>query len=1011
MFHSGAPFGRGPGDVRKEIGLLWPYLFRSVASALHGSLDQPALVMTAPNKRSSALRVIDLRDHQVDLSRGLGDLPELWYPNVPDWWTGGARYLTAEETAKARGKKSYPEETNRYMVLETDTLLVPENAQGALSEGELAERMDLQRSAVLHAAKASGLPFALAIDSGHKSIHFVLSFTDSADELRSFRQRARINRVADLLGVVLGQLDLNVCRFFGRGWWARFPYGYRAEQGCLQQVLELGRPTTTRELLDWARRQLEPGAYQEIITSTSRKCTNTKRPFALYRPGWSNAVLSGGEGGRGSGWWQVAKELRKTGSKPPQCLETPVQRPPYGVWDASYLWHASAWLYHQRTDGWFFSQDPVDYTPQSGGQGNTQEGLRERLRWPDDDYRQLQAEQQSYERTPYDPDEAMDLDRRRRTWSPEFQRVVDRCYEDTAAWEAEVVEKKAELVLEAGSKGKTVEEYLQRRRRKEPSPLEAAAARALGVPPATGGGGSGNSSGDWLHHPYVDRILGRDGQPPLLDPRTVRHASSLRHLGWYLFNGRHWENVPDLQIEKLISDLTGRQFTLKKEAAIMRGVSQQVSWEYEWAQPGQGAAGYMAFKNGTLVVDFERKNYTFLENEWVPEHNIRHYIDGDFFDEGTVPDELANVIFRGIPDPEDRESMLQFFGSILVPGQPTQTWGLIEGRGGDGKSVLVDILKAMVGGSKEYCAINLHQLGNKFHLSTAEERLLAVDPDAQALTPSSHTGAEAYITGTLKAWTGDDEVYLERKGAQGYGAKMDAKFLALVNEKPHINDTTDGFWRRLRYWFWDAPKITSDERILSLGSVIAGKPELIDQLRGAAFAAFMRAVRAGSVLVSKSMEARLLGYHQSVDSVASFCAQYLHKIPENPVHYWESVVQGTWPEELPLRGTQYAVEQLTRARNGLGEAYTVKALFKCYKRHCEEGGMPSVRFLNKFMERLKARGYDIQRARRSEHLVIRGSDPKVERPRESVMNAWCSYEDLPNIEVAIASGMEESVAY
>lgn len=987
--------------------MVWEHLFRPVADALYGPGEQPALVMTTPHKASDRLRVIDLRSHRVREGHEEEDLPQLWYPNVPVWWQGGARYLSPEEIPAARGgkatkdrKKSYPEDTNRFMVLETDTLLLPE--RGQLSAEEADRRRTLQRQAVLHAAQQSGLPFSLAIDSGHKSVHFVLSFTDSEETLRLFRQRARLNKVADMLAIALGQLDINVCRFFGRGWWGRFPYGWREEQQAHQHVLAIGAPTTTAALISWAERQLTPEAVSQI-RSTQRKCTDESRPFVLHRPGWSAAVLSGGEGGRGSGWWRVCKELRRAGSRAPSCITPPTQKPPWGVWEASYLWHLSSYVYHQTTDGWFYSQDLSDYTPQSSGQGNPADGLRERLRWPDDDYEQLQDEQRTYERTPYDPDLADDLDRRRREWPPEFHALVDRVHRETAQWQADVKEKQAELIVEADTKGTTVAE-VAKRKRKALSPLEQAAASALGA--AFNAESAGGKSEEWNYNPVVRRLLGLDGQPPLIDPRTIRYVPEENSFGWYLFVGTHWINVSTERIRLLITQVTGGSFTERKEAALCKGLSHLCLFDRDWSRPGNNI-GYSSFSNGTVVFDFDAVEYVFYENQWWPEHNIRQHIPVTFLENGVVSNRIREAVFRGVKDEMDQEALLQFIGSALFPGQHMQCWGMIEGRGGDGKSALAEFIKHVIGG-ENYCSIDLHQLGNRFHLSITEGKLLAVDPDANALTPSGvYSGSEQYITNKLKSWTGGDEVYKERKGTKGYSSPVDATLLTLVNEKPYINDTSHGFWRRMRYWFWDAPPIQPHERVINFGESLGKYKEEIDQFRGACFAAFVRACRGGEILVTDNMKRLLSAYQENTDSVAAFVANYLH-IVNSPDDYWQKIVSGEMVDGdgFSICTNAFALEKLTRVRNGYEEAYTVQVLYKCYRRFCSDNDMPFVRTISKFKDRLEARGFKIARRRRRNQLTIHGDTPKTHRPNECVINAWCSYEDLPNIEMIIQSGLE-----
>ena len=984
---------------------MYKQLYAAVANALFAEHEK-AYVLTSPDKSSSQLRVIDLRDHDV---KSEDDLPELWYPNVPAWYVGSPRLLTPEEAKNSRGgksswrrQKSYPQETNRWMVLETDTLLVPQKA-GNLPPEEIERLQMLQKAAVLHAADMSGLPYTLAIDSGHKSIHFVFRFVDSDETIREFREASRLNKIADLLGIVMGQLDVNVCRYFGRGWWARFPYGWRRETQHLQNVLRIGSKTTTAALTQWARKQLTDEAFH-LIMHNRRKPSDRSRPLALDIDSWRYSVLSDGSDGRGLPWRNAAYDVAKTGSKAPRMIASPIERPPFGKYDASYLWHLSSFVYNVSTNGWFYSSNIRDYTPQSSGQGDPKEGVVERLRWPSDAgtefYQESFEERIAREREPYDLDTKRFLQERRRAWSPQFSQFVEKLIENARDMEADIPDAQAEIVCAAEKSGKTVDEYVAKRR-KPLSPLETAAASAMAALVK-----QEEKSEKFKAVRIAMRISGDDGQPPIIPKNRLRYDvfSKNKTHPWYRFDGKIWRKQSAEAITKTVIDIIGVDASvaqLNEVLSVMKTLydDPDVVWSSE--------EGYSctAFPNGTLIFWEHQKRWEFHENQWWPEHNLRSMFATPFKATGQVPREIEDVMFRGIKDPEDRECFLQFVAMLALPGQPFQKWMMIEGLGGDGKSAVVDILRAMVG-HENYAPIHLHQLGQRFHLSSAENAFLAADSDAAALTPSSNYGAsEAYITNTLKDWTGGDEVHLERKSVDPHKSRMNAKFIALVNERPHITDPSYGFWRRMLYFKWEAPTLQEHEKIYGIGRALGARKDLLQELFGAAWAALVNGLATGSIDQPAAMRKRLLEYREDTDSVAAFC-RHMQKIDGRTAEYWKQLIFNHEAQQDLGIDVRFVRDKIANAEAGREEYYTLAAVFAAYKDFCENENLPAIRSSSKFLRRMMAAGYKTTRPSwRHTNYVVHGSTG-AKRAGTVFYGCWCSYERWTQVSITMRTGIQ-----
>jgi putative DNA primase/helicase len=145
---------------------------------------------------------------------------------------------------------------------------------------------------------------------------------------------------------------------------------------------------------------------------------------------------------------------------------------------------------------------------------------------------------------------------------------------------------------------------------------------------------------------------------------------------------------------------------------------------------------------------------------------------------------------RDMLEDEDILTLQEYLGYCLIPSTKGQSMLFIIGNGGEGKSRIGIVMKAIFGDAM--IESKLHRLEtDRFARANLQNKLLMIDDDMQ-LEALTSTG---YIKNLVTAETPVD---IEIKGQQSFQAKLYARFLCFGNGSPKaLYDRTDGFSRRL----------------------------------------------------------------------------------------------------------------------------------------------------------------------------------------------------------------------
>lgn len=197
-----------------------------------------------------------------------------------------------------------------------------------------------------------------------------------------------------------------------------------------------------------------------------------------------------------------------------------------------------------------------------------------------------------------------------------------------------------------------------------------------------------------------------------------------------------------------------------------------------------------SIKNNPYIINLENTRFNIKTGECLQ-------FDPDVIEFDRIPviydpsaycadtDKMLNRVFLG-----DREVINLFeemLGAVLLKHNRYQKAFLFCGRGSNGKSTVLDLIKTFLG-SENYATLSLEEVTGRFNKILLEHKHANIGDDIDNVTIKD--------TGTLKKMIAGNSITVEDKGEKGYSAELFATHIYSANEIPRSFDKTDGFYRR-----------------------------------------------------------------------------------------------------------------------------------------------------------------------------------------------------------------------
>lgn len=206
--------------------------------------------------------------------------------------------------------------------------------------------------------------------------------------------------------------------------------------------------------------------------------------------------------------------------------------------------------------------------------------------------------------------------------------------------------------------------------------------------------------------------------------------------------------------------------------------------------PDRSQPHYIATSNGILDLDAVFADKPMAESllpfssDWLSTCKLEYPFDPD-----ANCDLWESYLEYSMEGDRDRMAILQEWAGYLLTSQNNfQKFLVLEGEGGNGKTVYFAAMTAMLG-QDNVSHVSIENFGGRFELGTTIGKSANISGDAGEV--------DMVAEGILKQFTGGDVMQFDRKNLAPVSARPTAKLMAAWNSRPRMRDKSQGLWRRM----------------------------------------------------------------------------------------------------------------------------------------------------------------------------------------------------------------------
>lgn len=250
------------------------------------------------------------------------------------------------------------------------------------------------------------------------------------------------------------------------------------------------------------------------------------------------------------------------------------------------------------------------------------------------------------------------------------------------------------------------------------------------------------------------------------------------------------------KLEKQRSGLNKVFLNLKKtsfKANIMKECK-ELFFDEDFTKKVDANKDLIAFNNGVYDLvkmelrDGKPQDYISFSTE------IDYDPDKAYYEYDAWP-AIDRFIKQVLPDIEVRDYFMKHLATCLFGGNPAQKFHILTGSGSNGKSMIMNLLSKALGDYACTVPISLFTQKRKGSGSAAPEVIRL--KGRRFVTMQEPDEAIALNTGLMKEITSGEKMYARDLFKSGTEFEVLAKFHLACNDKPKINTTDGGTWRRL----------------------------------------------------------------------------------------------------------------------------------------------------------------------------------------------------------------------
>jgi len=203
----------------------------------------------------------------------------------------------------------------------------------------------------------------------------------------------------------------------------------------------------------------------------------------------------------------------------------------------------------------------------------------------------------------------------------------------------------------------------------------------------------------------------------------------------------------------------------------------------------------IAFNNGVLELVDEFKFRDGKPEDYLSFSTGIDYDPDRNYYEYDAWNKVDAFIKQVLPDVEVRDYFMKHLATNLVGGNTAQKFHIMTGSGSNGKSMIMNLTSTALGDYACTVPISLFTQKRKGSGNAAPEVIRL--KGRRFVTMQEPDEAIALNTGLMKEITSGEKMYARDLFKSGTEFEVQAKFHLACNDKPKINTTDGGTWRRL----------------------------------------------------------------------------------------------------------------------------------------------------------------------------------------------------------------------
>jgi P4 family phage/plasmid primase-like protien len=311
--------------------------------------------------------------------------------------------------------------------------------------------------------------------------------------------------------------------------------------------------------------------------------------------------------------------------------------------------------------------------------------------------------------------------------------------------------------------------------------------------------------------PLMDEVIAekslskpRDTSDKLMEAMLQAEYKGGEHLiltsdrTYWRYNGCYWESIPDHHLKKtllpharrLVRELEGESVA-QFNTSVMNILEGRVYREENpLRQINRDMPTVINCLNGELWYD-DKGDVTLKPHK--PESYLRHCLNVEYDPAATCPmfDKAALEIFANSKDPGDMyRHFLELAGYICQPRRKFAVIVLLHGRGSNGKTSLIKIIRRLLGENMVMSDRMSDIEGNVFKIGDLDGKLMLLDDDVDAGT--------LLPDGFLKKISEEKPMTGQHKHKSPFEFTCLAVPVMLANEFPVMSDLSYGMTRRMK---------------------------------------------------------------------------------------------------------------------------------------------------------------------------------------------------------------------